>query len=161
MQIWNRQQALQKIGKYCAYQDRCHAEVRKKLREMGAPWEEAEEILVQLILDGFLDEERFAKAFARGKFRNNGWGKIKIRLELKAREINEKVIAKALQTEIDPQVYQAAVLDMARKKWGILRETDEFVLARKTEAYLQQRGFEWDVIRNAMEDWAEERKAGS
>jgi regulatory protein len=158
MEIWNRAKALQKIGKYCAYQDRCHAEVRQKLRDMGAPWEEAEEILVQLILDGFLDEERFAKAFVRGKFRNNGWGRIRIKMELKAREIGEKVVEKALKTEIDPLEYHQTALGLLRKKWQQLRDPDDFIRNRKAEAYLQQKGFEWDAIRNAMDDWQEERK---
>lgn len=147
METWNRTKGLEKIGRYCAYQERCHAEVRQKLRDMGAPWEDAEEILVQLILDGFLDEERFARAYVRGKFRNNGWGKIRIRMELKAREIGEKLAEKALKEEIDPEDYFKAALDLARKKKGTLRDSDQFVVSRKMEAYLQQKGFEWETIR--------------
>ena len=71
---------LSKIRKYCDYQERCHQEVRYQLIKLGARGDILEKIIGQLVEEGFLDEERFARAFARGKFRNNLWGRQKIRM---------------------------------------------------------------------------------
>ena len=98
------QQALLKAAGYCAYQERCHEEVREKLSEWGIYGEDAGNILLQLIGQNYLNEERFAKAFAGGKFRTKRWGRIKITLELKARKVSDYCIHDAMK-EIDEELY--------------------------------------------------------
>src|SRR3954470_11095456 len=102
MKKFTPQQAKEKIQRYCAYQERCHQEVRHKLFEFGLYQSEVDEILTGLITDGFLNEERFAKAFAGGKFRMKKWGRIKITHELEARNISKNCIRTGL-LEIDDE----------------------------------------------------------
>ncbi len=73
-----KEQAIQRIRHYCAYQERAQQEVRDKLYELGMTMDEVEEIMSDLIAENFLNEERFALQFAGGHFRIKGWGKVKI-----------------------------------------------------------------------------------
>src|SRR5690606_29639644 len=93
-----------KLAKYCAYQDRCHWEVENKMREFNLIPEAHEEILIYLIQHNFLNEERFARSYVRGKFNQKNWGRIKIRIELKKRKIPSRLIESAL-LEIDEDDY--------------------------------------------------------
>ena len=88
---------LEKARKYCAFQERCHQELREKLYSWLLPEKSVEQIISELISEGFLNEERFAKAFSRGKFRIKRWGKNKITNELKRRNISEYSIRKGLK----------------------------------------------------------------
>ncbi|MCB0469944.1 MAG: RecX family transcriptional regulator, partial [Flavobacteriaceae bacterium] len=106
---------------FCAYQERCHYEVRKKLREMRMIPQAIDHILTQLIESNYLNEERFAKAFARGKFRIKHWGKNRIVRELKFREISKYNIESALK-EIPQQDYLDALDAMAKKKMDSILE---------------------------------------
>ena len=99
---YSQEAALLKLQSYCAYQERCHNEVMTKLRDLGVYGDKADEIVAQLITDNFLNEERFAVSYARGKFRIKRWGKIRIRQELKLRQIPEYSIKKAM-AEIDAE----------------------------------------------------------
>ena len=101
---WSPSEAKGKLEAYCAYQERCQWEVRKKLSEKGIRGEQAEELISGLITEGFLNEERFARAFSRGKFRMKNWGKHRIIHELKLRDISPRCIQDGL-TEIDPEEY--------------------------------------------------------
>src|SRR5882762_609956 len=96
----SQEQALQKAKHYCAYQERCHSEVKEKLYSFGLWKQEVETILSQLIEEGYLNEERFAIQFAGGKFRMKQWGRVKIKYELKQRQVSEYCVKKALK-EID------------------------------------------------------------
>ena len=96
--------ALKKLQRYCAYQDRCHKEVRSKLLDLGVYGDELEAIIAELVTENFLNEERFARSYARGKFRMRQWGKKRIVRELKVRDISEYCIRKAL-LEIEEDVY--------------------------------------------------------
>ena len=109
------EEALSKLQRYCAYQDRCHKEVEQKLKEMRMIPEAIEIIMVALIEDSHLNEERFAKAFVRGKFRIKKWGKVRLTLELKQRQLSKYIIKVALQ-EIDPNVYLETFHNLAEKK---------------------------------------------
>ena len=104
-----------KIKKYCDYQERCHKEVKNKLYEMGCNSDSVGEITVLLIEAGYLNEERFAKAFVRGKFKIKKWGKVKIKHELKLRDISEYCIKKAL-LEIDEDDYLNTLNELVAKK---------------------------------------------
>ena len=108
--------ALTRMERHCAYQDRCHSQVCAKLREFPALSEqERENIICLLIENRFLDEERFACSFARGKHRFNRWGRLRIERELRARDIPPRLIATAL-AQIDPQEYQANFIELFRQK---------------------------------------------
>ena len=109
------EEALSKLQKYCAYQDRYHKEVEQKLKQMRMIPEAVEIIIVALIEDSHLNEERFAKAFVRGKFRIKKWGKVRLTLELKQRQLSKYIIKVALQ-EIDPNDYLQTFHALSRKK---------------------------------------------
>ncbi len=108
-------EAKVKIAAYCAYQERCQKEVRDKLYEYGLSSNEVEKLVTFMILEGFLNEERFAKAFTRGKFRLKRWGKLRIRKELKFRMLNDNCINLGIK-EIDDQEYWETSLFLAEKK---------------------------------------------
>ncbi len=97
-------EALQKLQRYCAYQDRCHSEVRSKLLDLGIYGDELEEIIAELITDNFLNEERFARSYARGKFNIKKWGRHRIKQELKRRQITDYCLRKAME-EIEETDY--------------------------------------------------------
>ena len=134
---------LHKMEHFCAYRERCPKEVRQKLAELGASGEIAAQILQVLQTDKFFDEERFAGAYARGKFRNNDWGKVKIRLELKSRDINWQIIEQALES-IDESEYEAVLEKLTRKKLAQLRSDPKAF--EKTAATLARAGFETELI---------------
>lgn len=145
------QQALQKLKHYCAYQERSHSEVKEKAYGFGLRRQEVDEVISELIQEDYLNEERFAIAFAGGKFRMKGWGRVKIKYELKQRKVSEYCIRKALQ-EIDETVYQKTLETLAKKKWSSIRGagTNGFVKMSKTRDYLMQRGFEASLINDVI-----------
>ena len=106
--------ALKKLQAYCAYQDRCHKEVRSKLLDLGMRGHDLEVIMAELVEDNFLNEERFARSYVRGKFRIKRWGRIKIRLELKRRNISAYCIKKGM-TEIDDNDYYTTLENIILK----------------------------------------------
>lgn len=145
-------QALLKIQHYCAYQDRCHQDVNKKLYDWGLNRDERDEIIVALIEENFLNEERFARSFARGKFRIKSWGKQKIRYELLSKGIGEKLIQIAL-TEISEEEYLVCLKKELKKKADKINDRNKFSARQKLATYLFNRGFEpelvWDEIKKA------------
>ena len=130
---------------FCAYQERCHYEVRKKLREMRMIPQAIDHILTQLIESNYLNEERFAKAFARGKFRIKHWGKNRIVRELKFREISKYNIESALK-EIPQQDYLDALDAMAKKKMDSILERSVLKKKKKLVDYLLYRGWEPHLV---------------
>jgi len=135
-----------KLAKYCAYQDRCHWEVENKLREFNLIPEAKDEIIIYLIQNNFLNEERFAKSFVRGKFNQKSWGRIKIKSELKKRQIPQKLIDAALK-EIDAEAYFSRLEELFRKKKESLKsERESFKKQAKIRNYLLQKGYESDLI---------------
>lgn len=108
-------EALVKAQRYCAYQDRCHQEIRFKLVQWGVYGEDLENILADLIAEGFLDEERFARSFARGKFRMKQWGRLRIAGELKKRGISDYCLRAGL-SEIEEEDYLQTLRDLLSKK---------------------------------------------
>lgn len=149
----SRDEALSKLQHYCAYQDRCHQEVRSKLLDLGIYGDDLEEIMADLIADNFLNEERFARSFARGKFRMKQWGRIRIVRELKKRKISEYCIRQAL-SEIDDADYEKTLREVLEKKTGAGSEGDTFKLRGKVAAYAIRRGFEpervWEIVKELL-----------
>lgn len=135
-----------KLAKYCAYQDRCHWEVENKLNEFHLIPEGRDEIIIYLIQNNFLNEERFTKSFVRGKFNQKNWGKIKIKSELKKRKIPSKLIDIALK-EINSEDYFSRLEELFEKKKETLKsERESFKKKAKIRSYLLQKGYESDLI---------------
>ena len=145
-----KEQALQKLKHYCAYQERCHSEVRDKLYRLGVWKKDHDEIIAALIEENYLDEERFAMAFAGGKFRMNQWGRIKIKQALKQKQVSSYSIKKALEG-IDMKDYRKAAVKLAAKKYASLKNENDFMRKRKTMDYLLARGYEAELVRDVIE----------
>ena len=138
-------QATQKLEHYCAYQDRCHEEVIQKLRSMKMDLDEIDQIIVQLIADNFLNEERFACNYARGKHRIKHWGKIRIVNELKFRKISQYNINLALK-EITTEEYEATFHNLAEQNWESIRESNPLKKRKKFCDYVLRKGFESNLV---------------
>lgn len=147
---WSAEEAKGKLESFCAYQERSQWEVRRKLYEKGIKGDRAEELISEMISSDFLNEERFARSFARGKFRLKHWGKNRITRELKLREISPRCIQLAL-SEIDPTEYYDQLLAQAEKKWKKTAEKDSFKKRFKVIQYLMAKGFEQDLVQEAMD----------
>ncbi len=139
------EEAQKKLERYCAYQERCHKEVDQKLAEMNMIPLVKEEIILHLMKHDFLNEERFARSFARGKFRIKKWGKVRIIRELKFRYITEYNIKLAL-TEIDIDAYHTTFNELAEKKYLTIRESNIYKKRKKLADYLLYRGWESDLV---------------
>ena len=138
------------IYHYCRYQERCHQEVRDKLYELGCNSSEVEEHIADLIQGNVLNEERYARAIARGKFRMKHWGRVKIITQLKAKRVSEYCIKKAL-TEIDPREYFATLCRLTEKKLQELSsEKKDHIRKFKLTRYLLQKGYESSLINDAL-----------
>jgi regulatory protein len=143
-----RDKALERARSYCRYQQRSHSEVKEKLYSFSLRKKDVEELMAQLIEEKYLNEEDFAIAFARGKFRMKQWGKVKIKYELKLKKVSEYCINKALK-EIDQEDYQQTLQKLAAKKLQTLKsEKNIFIKKRKLQDYLMQKGFENELIKN-------------
>lgn len=143
--ILTKEQALQKLKQYCAYQERCHREVKEKLYALGVWKRDHDEIIATLIEENYLNEERFAIAYAGGKFRIKGWGRIKIKYELKQKQVSEYCIKKALK-QIDESNYIDKLTKLAIEKYQSLKGEQYLIRKKKTIDYLVGRGFELDLI---------------
>lgn len=146
-----KEDALAKMQRYCAYQDRCHQEVRSRLLDMGVYGDWLEEIILKLIEENFLNEERFARSFARGKFRIKQWGRNRILQELKQRNISGYCIRKALE-EIDERDYRRTLETLLLKKAETLPEEGPFNRNNKLARYAVGRGFEAELTWQAIGD---------
>ncbi len=142
------EQALKKLQHYCAYQDRCHSEVRSKLLKLGVYGMDLENVITELITDNYLNEERFAQSYARGKFRMKKWGKGKILRQLKMKRISDYCIKKAM-LEIDEEEYLQTLEDLILKKMGTDDDWD-YEKFQKAGKYVLQKGYEshlvWNII---------------
>ena len=147
--VFTVDEVKKKIEHYCVYQDRCHKEIENKIKEYNLIPEARDLILLSLMKDNFLNEERFSKSFARGKFRIKKWGKQRIVRELKFRNISEYNIKTALK-EIDEQEYTATLYDLVEKKNKLVTETNLFKRKKKIADYLLYRGYESNLIYEAL-----------
>ncbi|WP_243878658.1 regulatory protein RecX [Winogradskyella pelagia] len=145
-------EAQKRMEHYCAYQERCHKEVRTKLRSMRMIPEAIDAIMVKLIEGNYLNEERFAKTFVRGKFSIKKWGKNRLVKELKFREISKYSIDKALG-EIDEIDYYNTLDELIRKRIDQVKETNLFKKKRKVADYLLYRGWESHLIYEKLNEY--------
>ena len=143
--ILDKKTALVKAESWCAYQERSQQEVRNKLYDWGLHQNEVEEVLTELIVTNFLNEERFAMAYVSGKVNIKKWGKIKIKQGLKLKKVPDKMIQKALNS-IDGDKYLANLLATAIKKSAVLTEKNSIKKKYKLITYLLSKGFEQDLI---------------
>lgn len=138
-------QAKKKMEYYCVYQERCHQEIERKLNEMNLIREAKELILLHLMEHDFLNEERFSKSFARGKFRIKKWGKQRIIKELKYKNISDYNIKSALQ-EINQQEYIKSFNELANKRFLEIKETNSYKKRKKLADFLLYRGWDTDMV---------------
>lgn len=132
---------LERARKYCAYQERCHSEVRSKLIEWKIFGEELEQIIATLISENFLNEERYARAFVSGKFNINHWGRQKITYALKQRQVSDYSIRKGLEV-IDEEEYQQLIRRLLERRMKEKKTQSPYQLTQ----YLMSRGFEYNEI---------------
>ncbi len=145
-------QAIEKIKHYCAYQERCHSEVRQKLFDFGLTKGETDEILLYLIENNYLDEQRYAEQFAGGHFRRKKWGRIKIRYALRQKQISDPCIKKALQV-IDEEDYMKTLQQLFGEKKNTLRsEKNHFIRKKKIRDHLLQKGYETGLIQDLLNE---------
>ncbi|QTD38760.1 RecX family transcriptional regulator [Polaribacter batillariae] len=134
-----------KLENYCVYQDRCHKEVEQKIREYNLVSEAREFILLSLMKDNFLNEERFSKSFARGKFRIKNWGKQRIIRELKFRDISAYNIKTALK-EIHETEYIETIYRITENRNALISEPNIYKRKKKLIDFLMRKGFENELI---------------
>lgn len=140
---------------YCAYQERSHSEVKYKCLELGLRGEEVDEAIAALVSENFLNEERFARAFAGGKFRSKQWGRKKILAELKQRQVSAYCIKKGME-EIDADDYEKALTTLGTRKYESLRGEEPFKRKYKVVQYLMQKGYEPELAQPIVEQIAKD-----
>lgn len=143
-------EARSKLQAFCAYQERCHKEVRSKLFDLGVYGEDVDAIIADLIEDNFLNELRYAIAFAGGKFRIKKWGKYRITRALKMNQVSAYSIKKALQSELPEADYLETLEQVIEKRNRLLKEPNKFKRKQKIATYVIEKGFEsplvWETI---------------
>ncbi len=144
---------LKKLQRFCTYQDRCHSEVRSKLIKIKVYGDTLEQIMADLIKDDFLNEERYARSYVRGKYRQSKWGRQKIKQGLKAKQVSEYCIKKGL-LEIDQAEYMEYLTENLSKKKDIYegRGLSNYPLRSKLFQYAMSRGFTSEEINNVLTD---------
>lgn len=147
------EQAYMKLKHYCAYQDRCHQEVKDKAYGLGLRKRDVEELTSRLIEENLLNESRFATGYARGKFRMKRWGRVKIIRGLKQRRVSDYCIREAIE-EIPDQDYNRVLRKLARDKWSKITSpgVNLFTKMAKTRNYLLQKGFESSLVGEVIRD---------
>jgi regulatory protein len=138
-------EARLKLEHYCSYQERCHQEVVQKSYDLGMKYNEVDAVVVHLIQNNFLNEERFARTFARGKHRIKAWGKIRIVNELKQRQVSAPNIKCAL-TEIPEEEYRETLDRIAEKHWESITEKNSQKKKKKFCDYLLRKGWESNLV---------------
>lgn len=140
---------LNRARHFCAYQERCIKDVADKLKEWKVRPQVAEHILEQLIAEDYLNEERFARSFAGGKFRNNHWGKNKIIYELARRGVPDLIIQIGLE-EIDPREYEDTLREVLIRKNREIKDKDPLMRKKKLISFASQKGYDYPTIQRAV-----------
>ena len=144
-------QVLDKMAKYCAYQERCVKDVRDKLKTYEIPQEDRDRILDFLLDNRFVDDDRFAKSFVRGKINQSGWGVNKIRFHLLQKGIAKEIVDETIE-QTDEKVYRQRLMDILNAKAKTVKATSDYEKKRKLAAYAMQKGFEgalvWEVLKS-------------
>ena len=146
-------QVLDKMAKYCAYQERCVKDVRDKLKTFEIPEEEKAKILDYLLDNRFVNDERFAKSFVRGKVNQSGWGVNKIRFHLIQKGIEKDIIEEALG-QTDEEAYRQRLIEILKTKAKTVKADSDFEKKRKLAAYAMQKGFEGSLVWEVLKDLA-------
>jgi regulatory protein len=141
----SEQELLQKAAAYCSASEHCLSEVYEKLSSWGATTDVSKRILKRLTDERFLDEERYAKAFAKDKFRFSKWGKVKIRFALRQKKINQLLIDDALEN-LETENYQENLMEILIKKRKSIKDTDSQTLKGKLFRFAASRGYETNLI---------------
>lgn len=149
------EEAKRKLEHYCSYQDRCHYEVTEKLKSLNMIPQVVDAITVHLIEHNFLNEERFAMSFARGKHNIKKWGKVRIINELKFRQISKYNIDRALK-QITSEDYLKNFHELADRQWDSIKERSLQKKKKKFCDYLLRKGFESNLILEKLNDLAED-----
>lgn len=136
---------LEKLKHYCAYQERCHAEVQEKLRKLEVPWQEHDGIIAVLVEERFLNEERFARLFARSKMRQKQWGAQKIKQALQQKRVSDYCIRQAMK-ELETEEYDSIMANAARKKLDSLHNETPYIQKNKLAQYLLRKGFGSEAV---------------
>lgn len=137
------------MQRYCAYQERCHQEVRHKLLKIKVFGDDLEEIIGDLVQDNFLNEERFARSYARGKFRIKQWGRVRIKNELKRREISDYCIRKAM-SEIEDDAYLRTAEELAQRLLRSYEQPITFADRQKAMQRMVRRGYEYGLVKELI-----------
>ena len=146
---YTKEQALQKIKQYCAYQESSHSEAKEKLYSFGLHKTDVEQLLSNLIEEDYLNEERYATLFAGGHFRSKKWGRIKINAALQQKRVSAYNIRKGLQV-IEEPAYRKCLLQLATAKWKSVKSEQWMNRMAKTTNYLLQKGYEANLIQDAI-----------
>jgi len=146
----NYHQALDKSEKYCVYQERCQSEMRNKLYEWGMHSQEVESIIADLIINQFINEERFAKAYTNGKFKIKNWGRVKIKGELRKRKISEYCVSIALR-EIPDSEYTDTLKNIIKKKAKLIKNGNKYIYKNKLADYAVSKGYESNLVWEEIE----------
>ena len=144
-------QVLDKMAKYCAYQERCVKDVRDKLKTFDISQENRDKILEYLLDNRFANDERFAKSFVRGKINQSGWGLNKIRFHLAQKGIDKDIIDEALG-QTDEEVYRQRLIDILNTKAKTVKAENDFEKKRKLAAYAMQKGFDGNLVWEVLKD---------
>ena len=144
-------EALEKLKSYCAYQERCAFEVIKKLETLGINETDTTAIISKLKQLNYLDNSRYAEAFASGKHKIKGWGKVKIRVALKAKRLPEDLITKALE-QLDSEAYLERLNELARKKWRLLGKAKDRNTRQKLFRFLYGKGYESESVNSIISE---------
>jgi regulatory protein len=140
-----------KLRHFCSFQERCTAEVLDKLHRLGASGKTIPGIVEQLKKENFLNDERYAGAYARGKFRINGWGRIKIRYELARHHVPEEIISQGLK-EIGEEEYAETLRELVRKKFNEIKGEKKLTVRNKIFTFVSAKGFESGLISEALKE---------
>lgn len=150
--VYQLEEARVKIQRYCAYQERAHSEVENKLLSFGLTRLSIDTLLLELMEDNFLNEERFARAYTSGKFRLKRWGRKKIQSALKEKKVSPKCIELGL-SEISNEEYQEGLEELIESKWLKVELKNEFERKGKVAQYAISKGFESDMVWEVLNEY--------
>jgi regulatory protein len=138
-------QALARLQRYCAIQERCSSDAARKLRELGIPREKADRVMGLLKKEGFIDDLRFSRSFVSGKFRINRWGRLRIIAALSAKHIPSPIILQSLAV-IEEDRYREAIRELTIKKNTLLKNENGLIRRNKIISFVTGKGFETDLV---------------
>jgi len=149
----SKEQVLQKLRFYCRYQQRCQSEVKEKLFELGVNKKDHDELITELVKENCLNDERFAVAFASGRFKLKQWGRKKIQKGLREKRVSDEIAQKALE-QINKKEYGAILNKLAKERYAALKHEQHLVRKKKTMDYLMQKGYELDLVKEAINNFS-------